>query len=221
MKKYNENILVFPTSLLEHLPEINPVNDEDCEEILEAILEEGKASFMDRNLAETDPNFKQVIPYVVLRYKDPEHFDPEYLVFRRGKTGGEGRLHGKYSLGVAGHITDEDGPTPSEAFYQGMIREIEEEFEVELDMSSSSPYPDFVINDDSDEVGKVHFGLVYIIDVASPFGKPKEECMESPRFMTWQEIHDTYEDPYTEPFDTEDDHPKLENWSSLILEHLD
>ena len=51
---------------------------------------------------EVDPSFKQIIPYVVFRSGD--------LVFcyTRGKTQGEARLHRLRSMGVGGHVSEED-----------------------------------------------------------------------------------------------------------------
>jgi len=51
-----------------------------------------------RERMERDPTFKQVIPYVVLRDEE------RYFLMQRTSAGGDARLHGRYSIGVGGHL---------------------------------------------------------------------------------------------------------------------
>ena len=62
-----------------------------------------------RSEVEEDPGFKQIIPYVVFRSGDG------VFCYTRGKSQGEARLHRLRSLGVGGHVSEEDadgGPDP-------------------------------------------------------------------------------------------------------------
>ena len=59
--------------------------------------------FRPRAEAETDPSWKQLIPYLVLR--DGERI----FLMRRTKAGGDERLHDRYTIGVGGHVNPEDG----------------------------------------------------------------------------------------------------------------
>ena len=75
-------------------------------------------------LHESDSNYKQVIPYVLFTYKK------SIFSYRRGKHGGEKRLHEKYSIGVGGHIAVEDRTLFSEdniGYGDAMWREVAEE----------------------------------------------------------------------------------------------
>jgi predicted NUDIX family phosphoesterase len=150
MKK--ENILVVPRAILE--PFINfrgfkssgdaPINE---------WLEQGV--FKSREEMESDPSYKQLIPYILLRHEE--------RVFRywRTKRAGESRLHHLYSLGVGGHIDqcDENLFTQTnELLDEAAMRELKEE--VEIDSPESLKHIGF-INDDESDVGKVHFGIVY------------------------------------------------------------
>src|SRR5690606_11460485 len=113
-----------------------------------------------RAQAETDPAFKQWIPYVLI-----ENDHGELAAYPR--KGSESRLHGLYSLGVGGHINpsdahDEDGVSVREiwekAIFHGLRRELTEEFP---DATSGETRFVGLINEESSSVGRVHLGLVF------------------------------------------------------------
>jgi len=108
--------------------------------------------FIDRDVAEASPQYKQVIPYVVIRCGD------DYLVLERTAKQTEARLHHKVSLGIGGHIN------PGHTLLEGLEKELGEEVHVETDFKL-----DFagIINDDSTEVGTVHLGAVYVLEAAT------------------------------------------------------
>lgn len=122
-----------------------------------------KAFFLPRNQAEYNPAYKQIIPYQVF------HSDQRFFVYRRGEQIGEGRLTGRLSIGIGGHINimdTERSQDPSLLFYRkALMRERVEElndFDVVREVFSGW------INDDTDPVGKVHIGAVHLCDVARP-----------------------------------------------------
>jgi len=108
-----------------------------------------------RDRMERDPSFKQVSPYLVLRD------GPRYFLMRRTAAGGDARLHGRYSIGVGGHLNPGDG-----GLLGGLRREWSEELIADF-------VPVFrlvaLLNDDTTEVGAVHLGAVYLADAA---GRP-------------------------------------------------
>ena len=108
-----------------------------------------------RAAMEADPSFKQVIPYLVLRD------GPRYFLMQRTAAGGDARLHGRYSIGVGGHLNPGDG-----GLLGGLSREWSEELVAGF-------VPEFrlvaLLNDDTTEVGAVHMGAVYVADAA---GRP-------------------------------------------------
>lgn len=114
--------------------------------------------FVDRTAAEQDPGWKQLIPYCVI-----ERPGAVFCVQRRSQQS-EQRLHGRWSIGLGGHINDHDGAGPhadAAAFFLAALwRELTEELHLERD---AAPDPVFVglLNDDRDSVGSVHAGLVY------------------------------------------------------------
>ncbi len=103
-----------------------------------------------RAAMEIDPAFKQIIPYLVLR--DGQR----YFLMQRTAAGGDARLHGRYSIGVGGHLNPGDG-----GLIGGLRREWDEELVADF-------VPDFrllaLLNDDTTPVGAVHLGAVYVAD---------------------------------------------------------
>src|SRR5437016_3151552 len=81
-----------------------------------------------------------------------------------GRGGQETRLHGLYSVGIGGHISEEDHGLFSKdrGYQEGMRRELNEEVAIHEGNEATVA----VINDDSTEVGCVHFGVVHVLRVA-------------------------------------------------------
>lgn len=96
-----ERVLVVPSSQFDRLGRFQGFCG-DAEKYLEALLTPELVSFRPRSEVEDDPTLKQIIPYVV--------FVSDDLVFcyTRGKSQGEARLHRLLSLGVGGHVAEED-----------------------------------------------------------------------------------------------------------------
>ena len=107
-------------------------------------------SFRPRPEAETDPSWKQVIPYLVLRDGD------RVFLMRRTRAGGDERLHERYTIGIGGHVNPGD-TDPLDALRREWAEEIDADFEPTLE-------PLGVLNDDDNAVGTVHIGLVYSAD---------------------------------------------------------
>lgn len=160
-----------------------------------AILNEAEFRFIPRAAAEHDHNFKQIIPYIILKCGDK--------VFNFHRNGNEGRLLGKRSIGVGGHVNSVDaGEDLSQAYQTGMARELYEEVVINTDWSQR-PYG--IVNYDSDDVGKVHVGVVHIIDLAEPLVGAKEEML-NPGFSTIKELYLCQEE--------------FERWSQFCLRQL-
>jgi predicted NUDIX family phosphoesterase len=115
--------------------------------------------FVERARAETEPEWKQIIPYNVVCVGD------EVLLLRRTRGGGEARLHDKLSIGVGGHLNPEDlepGGTSRDPVPRGTARELAEELAIEGPWTVESVG---TINDDGNPVGAVHLGLVQVVRV--------------------------------------------------------
>jgi predicted NUDIX family phosphoesterase len=109
-----------------------------------------RSFFVERRVAEEQPDWKQVIPYCLVRR------DEELFTMTRLRTGGEKRLHGLRSIGVGGHVNPVDDG--EDRFLAGLRREVNEEIKL---AGGWEPVPLGLINDDATEVGAVHVGLVF------------------------------------------------------------
>ncbi len=145
-----------------------------------------------RDEMERDPSFKQVIPYLVLRD------GPRYFLMQRTTAGRDERLHGRYSIGVGGHLNPGDG-----GVLGGLRREWAEELVADFE-------PEFrlvaLLNDDTTDVGSVHLGAIFVADAA---GRP----------VAIRET-DKLTGSFVEPGAVEAVADGLETWSRLTFEFL-
>ena len=101
MNPPDENILVIKRSLFDELGSFQGLSFE-AEKYLAVILSRGNNFFLPRAQAETDPAYKQIIPYVLVT------FENSVLHYVRGKKAGEQRLVAKGSIGIGGHMNEAD-----------------------------------------------------------------------------------------------------------------
>ena len=193
-----ERVLCFERKLLEELGVFQGLSL-DVEKFLPAVTSSSRLVYLNRSEAEHDKRYKQLIPYVLLICNG------KILRYRRGRGGQETRLHGLYSVGIGGHISDEDhGLFSNDRGYRdGMRRELMEEVAVE----EVNELAVAVINDDSTEVGCVHFGVVHVMHVANETIAGRRSGIVGPEFIP---IVEAVRDP-----------SGYESWSRFCLEHLE
>lgn len=161
----------------------------DTQKYLDKLFAPGVPRFMPRPQAEKDPSFKQLIPYVIMTCGG------KYLSYVRGKRAGETRLVAKRSIGIGGHINpSEDMPlfgklseTNLSVYRSAVQREVAEEVSIE------TKYKDRVVallNDDSNEVGQVHLGIVHLWTLDEPKVSRKEQMITQMGFMSIPELRD-------------------------------
>jgi predicted NUDIX family phosphoesterase len=160
MNTKQEKVLCFKAELLQKLGYFQGINFE-VNKYLPVLTDPANIHYIDRDLAENDPTYKQLIPYVMIVASSDEH-DDQIFHYRRGKSGGESRLHDKWAVGVGGHIaiTDADAGATGPGYLAGMRRELVEEVGTLLreDLPAIA-----LINEDNTPVGKVHFGVVHVL----------------------------------------------------------
>lgn len=191
-----ENILVVPRSVLEKIGPFQGLSLETGK-YMTAFLDPANNLFLPRSAAESDPSHKQIIPYLVIRHGD------RVLCYTRGKSGGESRLHAKMSIGIGGHMNDGDTHAAHfdrDAYLRAVERELNEEIEI---TGTSRQRIAALINDDSNDVGRVHLGVVHLIEVDSPDVRPLEAAIANPEFLTLAEL--------------EARRDRLETWSQICL----
>lgn len=199
MSRYNgEQVLVVPRAAFEAAGYFEG-HREGGESYLEAFMKPGVASFMDREAAENDPSHKQIIAYAIFCHQG------RILHYTRGGSGGEARLHDKGSIGIGGHINPVDcqeGQTDAAAYMAGVEREIREELVIDGHCSQRVLG---VINDDSNEVGAVHLGIVHLFELDTDRVRANESALANLRFVHPDEL-------------TGDLFDRLETWSQLALD---
>ncbi|MCH1410198.1 hypothetical protein N9406_02910 [Verrucomicrobiales bacterium] len=200
MSRYeNEKVLVISRSLFDDLGAFQGINLEP-EKYLPSILDPSNNHFLLRDDAEEDPSFKQIIPYAIFRYQD------RFLHYVRGGGSGEKRLASKGSIGIGGHINDTDFAAASldkDTYTNGVEREIDEELSI-ADGHTQEILG--LLNDDSNEVGQVHLGVVHLVTLESDQVEAGEAVIEELQFLTLGELQERKE--------------QLESWSQICVDGL-
>ena len=147
--------------------------------------------FLDRPTAEVSPQYRQIIPYVVIRCGD------DYFVLERTAKQTEARLHHKVSLGIGGHIN------PGQTLLDGMEKELGEEVDVDTDFALRFAG---ILNDDSTEVGRVHLGVVYELEAATLDVRVRETEKMTGQWMPRGALAELRE--------------RMETWSQIVYDEL-
>jgi len=160
-----------------------------------------------RPSAERDYRLKQLVVYVVIKSKGL------YLTYKRTTKTGEKRLKGKYSLGIGGHVnisdrqlTLFDDHDKAGFILQAVWREVREEIRIKSRVLNNPELIGF-INDDSDDVGKVHFGTVWLLRISEPkVSRRKEGGLGELKFydLNYLKIKKHY----------------FEKWSKLLIDYF-
>lgn len=191
-----ERILVLPRESVPggcRFTGLRPAGPHDRRSLTQAVRRHGQ--YMDRPMAEADPAFKQLIPYVVVR-------DGETIfLMQRTHAGADARLHGRATIGVGGHLNPVDGADDP------LMAALRREWAEEMDASWE---PDFrlrgLLNDDSNPVGAVHIGVVFTVEAA---GRP----------ISVRE-HDKLSGSFVPAADLAAAWDRMETWSRLAAEGL-
>jgi predicted NUDIX family phosphoesterase len=195
-----EMILVVRRSLLESLGIFQGFTRE-VDRYLPSLLARENNFFAPRSAAENDPGLKQIIPYAIISG------DGKILRYKRGKASGEKRLVAKASIGIGGHMNDQDEglfALDRAAYLAGVQREIDEEIQIPIPRSHRIVG---MINDDSTEVGRVHLGVVHVIQLPVAEAAKRESAITEVGFYT--------------PAELQTERESLEGWSQICLDHLE
>ena len=168
-------------------------------------IESKDVVIMQRALLETNPIFRQLIPYVVVKQGD------KYLAYERSKSGGESRLHNLFSIGIGGHVDAVDAVYDAKGVFQltetlrtGMYRELHEELGLtEADFLGMSTIG--YLSKDVTSVDEVHLGIVLVAEVhADLVISSKEDALNLAGFLTADELAKL----------------NLESWSETVVAEL-
>ncbi len=159
---------------------------------------ENNSSYMIRSSAENNPQYKQIVSYCMIRYKD------EVFVTKRTKKQTETRLHEKWSVGIGGHINNLDNTNNQNTISVGCIRELNEEISIGA-MQKVSFFG--IINDNSSEVSSVHSGVCFIIELPTRKCSIKETEKMTGEWITIDQLKKDY-------------YENLEGWSKIFLDSI-
>jgi predicted NUDIX family phosphoesterase len=187
----DEQVLVVPRALVPDAADWYGLRREGMGDFMETVVREGR--YEPRDAMEHDPDFKQIIPYLVLR--DGE----SYFLMRRTRAGADQRLHDRWSIGVGGHLNPGD-----DGLLGGLRREWREELEAGFEPAFE---PVALLNDDTTDVGAVHLGVVFVADAE---GRP----------VAVRE-RDKLTGAFAPPADVAAVAPDLETWSRLVFEFIE
>jgi predicted NUDIX family phosphoesterase len=187
----DELVLVVPRALVIDTTGWHGVRAEGVTERVAAIERAGE--FRPRAAMETDPSWKQVIPYLVLRDGD------RTFLMRRTRGGGDARLHDLWSIGIGGHVNPIDAGVAG-----GLAREWAEELVADFVPAFR---PVGLLNDDTTDVGSVHLGVVCVAEAA---GRP----------VAVRETH-KLEGAFAPPAEVRAVYDAMETWSRLVIDFLE
>ena len=196
----DESVLVIKRELFDEIGTFQGISTE-IDKYLPVFLNPVNNFFIHRELAEDDPTHKQIIPYAIFKHGD------KFLKYLRGKKSGEQRLASKSSIGIGGHINQDDFNSSSlekDTYLTGIEREINEELIINCDYNN---LPIALINDDSNDVGQVHLGVVHLFDLESDQVEAGEANIENLEFLSSDDLLKEKDN--------------LESWSQICVDHLD
>ncbi len=196
MNKFDEQIIVVNRETIfnhekNHFNGFISIEDQKALEIYETL---SKYEVKRRGDMEEDPSYKQLISYCIL-----ENENDEILVYERLTGGGEARLHGLCSIGIGGHMNQLDDTQIEGVLLDNAARELEEEVGVK-DVNPLNLNLIGFINDDDNEVGRVHIGLVFKLKVKASEvyvnetdtlkieWKPENTLMQGAEYESWSRI---------------------------------
>ena len=200
MDPRDENILVIKRSLFDELGNFQGLSFEP-QKYLNTFLSRGNNFFLQRAEAETNPAYKQIIPYALIA------FENTLVYYVRGKKAGEQRLVAKGSIGIGGHMNETDESLfamDEDAYRAGVEREVNEEIKIDTSFEDRIVA---LLNDDSTEVGRVHLGIVHLFKLKEPKVQKREAMITGLTFLTKDQLLDR--------------RTTLETWSQICLDSLE
>lgn len=194
----NELILAVPTKDVWQILEYkeNAVIRAHSSDVMDNLLIHGV--FGMRPILEEKPEYKQIIPYAVICCGD------NVYLFHRTQMQSEKRLHNLYSLGVGGHMNPFGNIIDREYLHHELEREMNEEVLVHKSCKMEQIVPVGFINDDTNEVGKVHLGVLYEIELSNTDIEINEKDKMTGVWIKKNELKDYY--------------PQMESWSKIYCD---
>lgn len=187
-----EKVLVVPSNLVGSFLGSRSFITDKIPEFIQMIID--NHIYVDRDYAEYAKEYKQIIPYAILRNGN------KVFLTQRLKKQTEKRLHGMYSFGLGGHINPSEEEKEN-VILAGMQRELSEEVGLS-DISKCQCVG--IINDCSTEVSNYHIGLAYVIPTFTNIRVVENQKMTG-SWADTKEVSSSFEN--------------LESWSKIVWEN--
>ncbi|MBS3081117.1 NUDIX domain-containing protein [Candidatus Pacearchaeota archaeon] len=162
--------------------------------------------------AESNPSYKQPIAYSVIVNMDRR----KVFAFKRASEQDkyhESRLAGNWCWGVGGHvekIDEEENKDAITIIEKSRDRELSEETTIRNHKPELAGY----INDDSNEVGSVHFGFLYFIKTDNSDISPRDGEIEESGWKSLSELEEICR------MAKQNSTIRVDSWSEIALEPL-
>ena len=160
--------------------------------------------FAPRAAVEHRFEFRQIIPYIVLRCR------AALVVYQRTSKGSESRLHGVLSLGFGGHVGIDD------AVLEGAVIDLESTLQRAAERELSEELAHMVVERrrrlgliyaHDDDVSRVHLGVVEVWDIRDASVTSAETAIEGCRMVPIDHLRPLM--------------PQMEGWSRLCIPPLE
>jgi len=197
MRNDFEEILVVDRSLVEQLGMFQGLTL-DTDQYLPDLLNPRHYRFVARHKAEDDDRLKQLIPYFLICHES------RVWCYVRGKKSGESRLVAKASIGIGGHINHLDENLFEDIYSRAAIRELEEEVILPPGYTHRVVA---LLNDDQTPVGRVHLGVIHVLQAPTADVKARETVITESGFRTLAELNALRD--------------RLETWSQICLDNIE
>ncbi len=165
-------------------------------------------SFVIKNVAEHHLELKQPIPYAFIMNPKTKKF---FLYTRTSEPTvlHEARLNAKASIGVGGHILEQDLENHTaqarNTVEKALVRQLTQDVHIE---NYTLRHVGYINADDSgQEVDRVHFGILYVVEVPTDSVLPKSGELANGKMVTLDEAK-----LFSEKFET---------WSRIALEQVE
>jgi predicted NUDIX family phosphoesterase len=195
MNNQQENILTFASELIGRVGYFQGLSF-DYIRYINAISK--CFSYTTRDAAEADPSLKQLVLYSIIMHSN------RILTYRRGEFIVDQRLRSMMSIGFGGHVTIADGSMFPDVYINALKRELKEELSLEGEYDYASVA---VLNDDTNDVGKVHFGIINVVLLKNPILESSESSILDLEFLSVEELLK--------------DVDNYESWSRICLLNID
>ena len=200
----DELVLCFPSTILDATRHHGVFRDPALwSQILAAI------TAIPRDEAEQAVDYKQIVAYVLVESEG------RYLSYLRTSNTEEQRLRDLHSIGIGGHVNIGDSSqgvlfgephANMTTILEAVRREVHEEIRLDSPLLGEPELLCF-INDDSNEVGRVHFGTVWLIRVLRPVARLRgERGVGRLEFAVLTSLHMSRQ--------------HFEPWSRLLIDYL-